>query len=165
MTFLCLVVIVVTIPSCQIAVIFIFFTIQVNVPSIIIKLCYRIVKTSFTCFSFAWVFSNFYWVSWRFWSNCLWPMTRPTLFLFHSCLWDSNSKGSICCLAHSCSHRITPCKRSNSKEIVKFFSHKNVSHPSPFWLMHEQVRPSVFPWNPHALKNTPLWLPHCKVQM
>jgi hypothetical protein len=92
MTFSCLVVIVVTIPSCRIVAFFIFFTIQVSVSSTIKKFCYRVVKTSFTCFSSTWVFSNFYWFSWKFSSNCLQPITKPTLFLFHSYLWDSNQK-------------------------------------------------------------------------
>ncbi len=165
MTFLCLTIIVVTTPSCQTMAIFISFTSQMNVPFTIIKFCYRIVKTSLTCFSSAWVISSFYWVSWRFWSNCLRPITSPMLFLFHFCLWDSNSKGLICCLTHSCLHRITPCKCSNSKKIVKIFSHTKVSHPSPSWLMHEQVPPYVFPWNPHALKHTPPRFPHCKIQL
>jgi hypothetical protein len=37
---------------------------------------------------------------------------------------------------------------------VGFFSHMTVSHPSFAWLMHESVLQVVFPWNPHALKNT-----------
>jgi hypothetical protein len=88
--------------SWWIATFFIPPTIQVSVPSIIAKLCCRAFKVSLTSFSSSWFFSNFCWVSWSYWSNRLWTNTSLALFFSHSCLWASNSRGSIWC--STCSH-------------------------------------------------------------
>ncbi len=94
---------------------FISSTIHVSVPSTIMKFYYRAFRVSFASSS-SWVFSNFSWISWSFWSSCLWVNTSLTLIFSHSCLWASNSKGSFWCLTCFHLYSNTPCKCSSSKE-------------------------------------------------
>jgi hypothetical protein len=42
------------------------------------------------------------------------------------------------------------------RKVVKFCSHKTISHLLFYWLMHEPIVLIVLPWNPHALNTTQL---------
>lgn len=74
---------------------FISSTTQMNVPSTIMKFYSRAFRVSLASFSSSWVFSNFCWVSWSFWSNCLWANMSLASFFSHFYLWASNSRGSM----------------------------------------------------------------------
>ncbi len=39
------------------------------------------------------------------------------------------------------------------RKVAEFFFHRTASHLLLSWLMHEPALLTVFPWNPHALKN------------
>ncbi len=49
---------------------------------------------------------------------------------------------------------LCPADVLTPRKVIGFFFHKTVSHPSLSWLMHEVVLQVIYPWNPHALKNT-----------
>ncbi len=125
---LCLVVVVITFPSCCIIIVFIF-----SIISMLLVLLQSI-NAPFIWSFCTLAFSSFYWVSWSSWSNCLWILN----YLFPIPIIASKSKGSMC-LQHIFIH--TKLHLANVpllKGVVNSFSHGSLHIPCLFsWSVNE----------------------------
>lgn len=121
---LCLVIVVVTFPSCCIIIVFIFSTTWMNMLLVLLQS----INAPFIRSSYTLAFSSSYWVSWSFWSNCLWILN----YLFPIPTSELQNLNDQCVVQHIFIH--TKLHLANIpllKGVGDFFPHRTFTHPLP----------------------------------
>ncbi len=151
---LCLTNVVVNTSSWWIVAFFISSTTWMNVPSTLANFYCRAFRVSLVSFSFSSKFSNVCWISWNFWSNCLWANTSPALF-FPTPAYGLQTPRDQCDVQCAFIHSIFfPTYAPTPTRVVEFFSHKTISRLSPSWPMYILTLLSTLPWNPQVLTSS-----------
>jgi len=121
---LCLVIVVVTFPSCCITIVFIFPLTRMNVLLGLLKnMNLPLIWSSHTL-----AFSSSYWVSWNSWSNCMWFLN----YLFPFPTSELQNLKDQCVVQHIfIQTKLHLANIPLLKGVVDFFPHRISSHPLP----------------------------------